>query len=69
MIWYFLEGFYNRKNEDPTQSLNDFIRYVVPVGDAEEGIVFYRSKKSDRWWMEIGAKLNIKSEYRRHNLI
>jgi formiminoglutamase len=69
MIWYFLEGFYNRKNEDPTQNLDDFIRYVVPVGDSEDGIVFYRSKKSDRWWMEIGAKLKIKSDYRRHNLI
>ena len=69
MIWYFFEGFFNRKNEDPTQSVDDFIKYYVPVNSTEEGIVFYRSKKSDRWWMEIGAKLNLKNEYRRHNLI
>jgi len=69
MIWYFLEGFYNRKNEDPAVNMDDFIKYYVPVNSTEEGIVFYRSKKTDRWWMEIGAKLNIKNEYRRHNLI
>jgi formiminoglutamase len=69
MIWYFLEGFYNRKNEDPALNTDDFIKYYVPVNSTEEGIVFYRSKKTDRWWMEIGAKLNIKNEYRRHNLI
>jgi formiminoglutamase len=69
MIWYFLEGFFNRKNEDPAENADDFIKYYVPVNSTDEGIVFYRSKKSDRWWMEIGAKLNLKNEYRRHNLI
>lgn len=69
MIWYFFEGVYNRKNEDPTESVDDFIKYFVPVNSTEEGIIFYRSKKSDRWWMEIGSRLKLKSEYRRHNLI
>lgn len=69
MIWYFLEGLYNRKNEDPTISTDYFIRYFVPVHSADDGIVFYRSTKTDRWWMEIGTKRNIRSEYRRHNLI
>lgn len=69
MIWYFLDGFYNQKSEDPSKSLDDFIKYFVPVNSTDEGIVFYRSKNTDRWWMEIGAKLKLKSEYRRHNLI
>lgn len=69
MIWYFLEGLYHRKNEDPTHSTDDFIRYFVPVHSADDGIVFYRSSKTDRWWMEIGTRHNIRAEYRRHNLI
>jgi arginase family enzyme len=69
MIWYFFEGYTQRKNEDPTQNLDDFIKYTVSVNATGDEICFYRSKKSDRWWMEIGAKLNIRNEYRRHNLI
>lgn len=69
MIWYFLEGFYYRKNEDPVTDPGDFIKYFVPVSSNEDGITFYRSKNTDRWWMEIGAKANIKPEFRRHNLV
>lgn len=69
MIWYFLEGFYYRKNEDPVADPGDFIKYFVPVSSNEDGITFYRSKNTDRWWMEIGAKANIKPEFRRHNLV
>jgi len=69
MIWYFLDGLYNRKNEDPSLNADDFIKYYVPVNSADDGIIFYRSKKSDRWWMEIGTKHNLKAEYRRHNII
>jgi len=69
MIWYFLDGLYNRKDEDPSLNADDFIKYYVPVSSADDGIIFYRSKKSDRWWMEIGTKHNLKPEYRRHNII
>ncbi len=69
MIWYFLEGLYNRKNEDPAVNADDFLKYHVSVNSGKDDIVFYRSKNTDRWWMEIGSKQSIKNEYRRHNLI
>jgi formiminoglutamase len=69
MIWYFFEGFYHRKNENPALNQNNFIKYFVPVDSNDNGIVFYRSKNTDRWWMEIGTKHNIKEEFLRHNII
>ncbi len=69
MIWYFLEGLYNRKNEDPAFDPDSFLKYHVSVNAGKDEILFYRSRNTDRWWMEIGSKHSIKDEYRRHNLI
>jgi formiminoglutamase len=52
MIWYFIEGFYNRKNERNFKS-NDFIKYVVSMPVEPETISFYKSKVTEKWWMEV----------------
>jgi formiminoglutamase len=53
MIWYFVEGFYRRKHETNFKS-NDFLKYVVSMPVEPETIVFYKSKFTEKWWMEIG---------------
>ena len=55
MIWYFIEGFYHRKNEQDFRS-NDFIRYVVSMPVQPETISFYKSKFTEKWWMEISPQ-------------
>lgn len=52
MIWYFIEGFKNRKGERGFQT-NDYVKYVVSMNAEPENIVFYKSRLSDKWWMEI----------------
>lgn len=52
MVWYFIEGYYHRKKEQNFRS-NDFLKYVVAMPVEPETIVFYKSKFSERWWMEI----------------
>lgn len=52
MIWYFLEGFYHRKNEHSFKS-NDFLKYVVSMRSEPETIAFYKSKLTEKWWMEV----------------
>jgi formiminoglutamase len=52
MIWYFIEGFYNRKNESNFRS-NDFLKYVVAMPVEPETITFYKSKVTEKWWMEV----------------
>lgn len=69
MIWYFIDGFQFRAPESPYEMQDNFIKYHVQVEDYSENITFYRSKKSDRWWMEIKPPDNIKPQYRHHYLI
>ena len=52
MIWYFIEGFYHRKKEQDIRS-NDFTKYVVALNADPETIIFYKSKISEKWWMEV----------------
>jgi formiminoglutamase len=52
MVWYFIEGYYNRKNEQNFRS-NDFLKYSVSMPVEPEVITFYKSKFSEKWWMEV----------------
>ncbi len=54
MIWYFIEGYYRRKQETNFKS-NDFLKYVVAMPSDPESIVFYKSKFTEKWWMEVGV--------------
>jgi formiminoglutamase len=69
MIWYFIEGFYNRKSDYPTMESADYTRFRVSIKDHEHEIVFYKSMKSDRWWMDVPYPPNKKIRYERHHLV
>ncbi|HHL53213.1 MAG TPA: formiminoglutamase [Flammeovirgaceae bacterium] len=68
MIWYFVEGFYHRQHEGDFRS-NDYLRYVVDMpGNEPASIVFYKSKLSDKWWLEIPSA-NGKRAFGRNSLV
>ena len=69
MIWCFFDGFYNRKNDFPSRTNPDYIRFHVVLQDDKYEINFYKSKKSDRWWMEIPYPPHKDSKFERHTLI
>jgi arginase family enzyme len=51
IIWYFIEGVNYRSNEYPFGTRENYLKYIVPL-ETEE-LVFYKSNKTDRWWIEI----------------
>ncbi len=69
MIWCFLDGFYNRKNDFPSRTNPDYMRFHVVLQDEKYEINFYKSKKSDRWWMEIPYPPHKDLKFERHTLI
>lgn len=52
MIWYFIEGFYHRKNEQ-TFKTNDYLKFVVSMPGDPDALNFYKSKLSEKWWLEV----------------
>lgn len=72
MIWYFFDGFYQRKNDMPDRKRKDsgeYIKYVVTLKNFKNEIVFYKSKKSDRWWMEVPCPAGLQIKYERQFLV
>jgi len=69
MIWYFIEGFYLRVDENPQTLPDDFVKYTVSIKEHKERIDFLKSKKSDRWWMVVPIKSSLRIKYERHHYI
>lgn len=67
IIWYFIEGFHYRSNEYPFGSKENYLKYIIPF-DSEE-LVFYKSNKTDRWWIEIPFISNQNNKLKRNTLL
>jgi formiminoglutamase len=67
MIWYFIEGYYCRKNDSNFKS-NDFLKYTVSMPSEPETLSFYKSKLSEKWWMEV-PYLNGRERYARNSIV
>jgi formiminoglutamase len=53
MIWYFMDGFYNRKRDFPLNPKSQYLIYKTSLTHDDHELVFVKSKKSDRWWMQV----------------
>ncbi len=69
MVWYFVDGFYHRFHDFPGEDADAFIRFTVQVSGHDDGIIFYKSKQSGRWWMEIECSPEIKIKFGHHYLV
>lgn len=55
LIWYFIEGFKQRKKDYPVSS-RELVEYIVEYKGRNQQIRFWKSNKSGRWWIEIPIK-------------
>ncbi len=69
MIWCFMDGYYSRKHDFPSRSNPEYLRFNVMLQDEKYEINFYKSKKSDRWWMEIPYPPSKGLKFERHTLL
>ena len=67
MIWYFIEGVNYRVNDYPFASKDEYTKYIVP-NDVEE-MIFYKSNKTERWWIEIPFISSLNNKLKRHTLL
>ncbi len=66
LLWYFIDGFYSRKNDYP-KSMDGLVEYVVDTKKTEYSLTFWKSEKTGRWWMQVPLKT--KKKLLRHQLI
>lgn len=69
MLWYFAWGMANRKGDYPFTEREDNIKYTVTIENGQYDIVFYKSPRSDRWWMEVPYPSKRGQQYERHFMV
>lgn len=59
MIWYYIDGAVHRTHDYPKSSIEKTTRFIVSFRDFDYAIIFFQSKRSNKWWMEVpGANGN-----------
>ncbi|MCW3126722.1 MAG: hypothetical protein JWO03_2380 [Bacteroidetes bacterium] len=66
MIWYFIEGYYNRKGDMPA-NMDKFLKFTVKFEQHDHELIFWKSKVTERWWMEL--PYGDKKKYARHQMV
>ncbi|MGJ5640496.1 formimidoylglutamase [Formosa sp. S-31] len=67
MIWYFVEGFNNRVNDTDFKDENLYQKFITLVDSHE--LIFYKSIRTGRWWIEIPFLSEINNKLKRHTLL
>ncbi|MCW4469494.1 formimidoylglutamase [Flavobacterium sp. MFBS3-15] len=67
VVWYFIEGMHYRSNEYPFGSKEQYLKYIVPM-EGEE-LVFYKSDKTDRWWIDVPFVSGVDNKLKRNTLL
>ena len=52
-IWYFVEGVTLRQDDISFKNKNNYVKHSVSVSENEKELIFYRSKKTGRWWIVV----------------
>ena len=69
VIWYFIDGVQSRWGDFPIGSKAEYVKFVVELENGNYSITFYKSHRSDRWWMEVPYPPQNGSKYERHHLV
>ena len=69
IIWHLIEGINNRKKDFPVGNKSGYSKYRVTIQEFKDEIVFYKSDRSERWWMEVPYPPKSGSRFERHHMV
>ncbi|GAA4279689.1 formimidoylglutamase [Gaetbulibacter aestuarii] len=67
MLWYFIEGVNFRVKDDDFSDDRSYQKFITLVDDQE--LIFYKSNKTGRWWIEIPFLSEVNNKLKRHTLL
>lgn len=69
MMWYFIDGVSRRVGDFPIGSKKAYTKFHVHADDVTDELVFYKSNKSERWWLEVKYTSADNNLYERHCMV
>lgn len=67
VLWYFVEGVNCRVEDDNFDDESGYQKFITLVESQE--LVFYKSNKTGRWWIEIPFLAEVNNKLKRHTLL
>lgn len=67
ILWYFIEGVNFRIADEDFSNENEYTTYKVPIDD--DILVFKKSIKTGRWWIELPFISNVNNKLKRRTLL
>lgn len=67
VLWYFVEGVNFRINDDDFDNDAYFTTYNVPIDGLD--LIFKKSNKTERWWIELPNFLNVNNKLKSGTLL
>ena len=53
ILWFFLQGISQRKNDYPFSDITAYQKYIVDIPNSGFQLTFLKSPSSNRWWVEV----------------
>lgn len=69
LIWYFMDGVAQRVGDFPIGTKKEYTKFTVFLEEIKHDLIFYKSNKSERWWMEVPYPPRDGMKYERHHLV
>jgi arginase family enzyme len=69
LVWCFVEGVSQRKLDYPVGDYTEYTKFIVPLLNEGHELIFYKSDRSDRWWMDVPYPSGQENKYERHHLV
>jgi len=67
IIWYFIEGVNFRVKDDDFDNEKHYQKFIT-LADSQE-LIFYKSVKTGRWWIEIPFSSKVNNKLKKHTLL
>ncbi len=67
IIWYFIEGVNCRLKDDDFKDDSNYQKFNVLIDNEE--LIFYKSIKTGRWWIEIPFLPDVNNKLKNHTLL
>jgi formiminoglutamase len=69
MLWCVIDGYCSRKKDYPMGTKETYTKYRVHVENTEHELIFFKSDRSDRWWMDVPYPPQEYLKFERHHLV
>ncbi|MFC4723509.1 formimidoylglutamase [Geojedonia litorea] len=67
ILWYFVEGVNCRTKDDDFKDEKSYQKYNVLIDNEE--LIFFKSVKTGRWWIEIPFLPDVNNKLKKHTLL